>query len=519
MQKIINTWKKLYSSNLLYFSIFTFYFALFALSNSGVDSSEGLFHYQVALQIIKHGQLGFNTPQDGVFQLAPNGRIYAGHEIGNTLFMLPTAFINVMLERLLSQFVSSENIEKAQQFILSFQAGVYSSLTATFVFAILKVVFAKATIPSFLATLCLALTTFFWTYSRNLFDGVLCTTLLVLSLFLLLRYCQTQKLWILVSCFICLGFGFITRLSMILPIIVSIAYLVSFNRLSIAIRFRQVSLAIFTLLPFFIWQCWYNQLRTGIFYKSPVQTAVYAGNNSLDGNIFLGITGLLFSPGKSLFIYAPLLILSVILWKKFYQEHQKEGIYVLALSVMWLLLHARLRSWYGAAGWGPRHFITILPIMFLPFAVNIEYIWNKIQFRISAIILATFGFILAISSIISNWHFRMMYAHERGLLEDNIFIWGLANSQSVDMLKGAFGNIIRVLTHAPIITIKDTYSEANEYASSTINVWSNSLLYAGVPWYVVVILIAPLLILMYVSVRNILQKQYQSQVNHQGYIS
>lgn len=201
--------------------------------------------------------------------------------------------------------------------------------------------------------------------------------------------------------------------------------------------------------------------------------------------------------------------MSVILFKKFYQEHKKEAIYVLTLTLLWFLLHAKLRSWYGAWGWGPRHFTSILPFMFLPFAVNVEYVWRKTALRISGIILASFGFILALSSIISNWHFRMMYAYERGLLRDDIFVWGFWNSQPVDMLKGAFGNIVRVITHAPIITIKQTYSEANEYASSTINVWYNSLIYAGIPWYLVVILVVPLLILMYLSVRTILH--YQSE--------
>jgi hypothetical protein len=493
----------------IYWSVFIFFWTLFALSNSGADNSEGLFHYRVALQIIKHGQLGFDTPQDGVFQLAPNGRIYAGHEIGNTILMLPTALLNVFLENFLSRFVSQKIIEKVQQFILSFQAGVYSALTATIFFATLRLGFSKLIRPSFIATIFLSLTTFFWTYTRNLFDGVLCTTLLTSSFFLLLRYRQTNRLLFLISCFLCLGLAFITRISMILAIIATFIYLVSLYRSSLARRLWELSLAIFTLIPFFIWQSWYNYLRTGIFYKSPVQTAVYAENNALDGNILLGLAGLLISPGKSLFIYAPLLILSVILFKKFYQEHKKEAIYVLTLTLLWFLLHAKLRSWYGAWGWGPRHFTSILPFMFLPFAVNVEYVWRKTALRISGIILASFGFILALSSIISNWHFRMMYAYERGLLRDDIFVWGFWNSQPVDMLKGAFGNIVRVITHAPIITIKQTYSEANEYASSTINVWYNSLIYAGIPWYLVVILVVPLLILMYLSVRTILH--YQSE--------
>ncbi|MEH1780015.1 MAG: hypothetical protein V7L26_13015 [Nostoc sp.] len=499
---------KIHSKYEIYFHTLIFFLALFALSNCGFDTSEGRYHYQVAVQIIKHGQLGFDTLPNGVFQVAPNGRFYAGHEIGNTLFMLPTAFINVGLENILSRFISQENIAKAQQFILSFQAGIYSSLTATIFFAILRLGFLKATIPSFLATLYLALTTYFWTYSRNLFDGVLCTTLLTTSFFLILIYRQRNNLWYLFGCFFCLGFGFITRVSMILAILVSFAYLVSLYRSSIAIRIREISLAIFTLIPFFVWQSWYNYLRTGIFYKSPVQTAVYAGSNSLDGNIFVGLTGLLFSPGKSLFIYAPLLILSVILFKKFYREHQKEAIYVVALAVLWFLLHARLRNWYGASGWGPRYFITILPILFLPFAVNLEYVFKRTALKISTILLASFGFILALSSIISNWHHRMSYIYEYqpSLLSDGVFVWGFWNSQSVDMLKTAFGNILRILTHTHTqVIVLSRGSEANAYASSTINIWPNSFIHTGIPWFVVVALVTPLIILIYLSTRNILR--------------
>ncbi len=347
---------KFYYTHALFFNSFIFFWALFAMTNSGADSSEGVFHYQVAVQIIKHRQLGFDTLQTGVFQIAPNGRFYAGHEIGNTLFMLPTAFINVLLENILSKFISLEKIELIQKFILSFQSGVYSALTATTFLAILQTRFSQSKILSFLATLCLAFTTYFWTYSRNLFDGVVCTTLLTLSFLLILNYREKNNWWYLFGCYICLGFALITRISMILGILVSFSYLISIYRSNLAIKIREISLGLITFLPFVLWQCWYNHLRTGIFYKSPVQTAIYAQNNALDGNLFVGITGLIISPGKSLFIYAPLCILSIFLFKKFYREHQKEAIYVAALTVLWFLLHARLRSWYGAWGWGPTSF-------------------------------------------------------------------------------------------------------------------------------------------------------------------
>lgn len=504
MKNILQACKNFYSRHQIYFNVFVCFWTLFAICNSGVDSSEGLFHYRVAVQLIKHGQLGFDTIQDGVFQIAPNGRYYAGHELGNTLFMLPTALINVLIETIFSKFISVETIEKAQQFILSFQAGIYSSITATIFFTILNTNFLKSILSSFIATVCLVITTFFWTYSRNLFDGVLCCTLLTTSFFLLLKYRDSKKYYYLFGCFLCLGFGFITRLSMVLAILTSFGYLLILHRTSLSIKLKEFSISLLTLLPFIIWQCWYNNLRTGIFYKSPVQTAVYAANNSLDGNIIVGITGLLLSPGKSIFVYAPLLVLSLILFHKFYKEHRKEAIYVGALAILWLLLHARLKSWYGAAGWGPRHFISVLPILFLPLAVNLELIWHKIVLRALAILLASFGFVLGISSIISNWHFRLMYAVERGADNDKVFVWSFWNNQAVDMVTSAFGNITRTLNHTPIITLKDSYSEANEYASSTINIWANSLVYAGIPWYIVMVLVLPLVIVFIISVRNIL---------------
>ena len=99
----------------------------------------------------------------------------------------------------------------------------------------------------------------------------------------------------------------------------------------------------------------------------------------------------------------------------------------------------------------------------------------------------------------------MMYAIERNLGDDLNFIWQWPHSQAVDMLQAGISNIIRVLTKAPIITIQNTYSEANEYASSTINIWANSLVYAGIPWFVVVVLLLPLCGLTFISLRNILQ--------------
>jgi Dolichyl-phosphate-mannose-protein mannosyltransferase len=464
----------------LYLSVFLFFWILFVLSNNGLDLSEGGYHYLTAEQIVNHGQLGFDRlpVPDGVFSIAPNGKFYLSHEIGNVLFLLPTALLNRFIKSDLTGLLGDRHAGFLSSFVVSFQAGIYCAITATIFFATLRTKFSLRIAPSFWATVCLVTTTFFWTYSRSLYDGVFCTTLLTLSFFLLVNYGVNHKILYLIGCYLALGLGLITRLSMVIAIVASFLYLWKTSRSFKEIIARTCT-GLLVLLPFVVWQGWYNHLRTGLFYLSPVQTSQYATNNALDGNLLIGLTGLLFSPGKSIVVYAPLLILSLLLFKKFYRRYPNEALYILVLSTLWFLLHARLRSWYGAWGWGPRHFITILPLLFLPFAVYIPYIWKKKSLRRLAIPLGSFGFALAIASLISDYHLRIEYSIQNKTFDDTQFVWGFWNNQAIDMLKGAWMNLVRIATHAPIPKLAKDYTMI-EQSSNTINIWIN-VLYGSQP--------------------------------------
>lgn len=501
----------------LYLSVFIFFWALFALTNTGFDYSEGGYHYDVAENIIKTGNLGFDSPKDGIFTVAPNGKTYASHEIGNTVFMLPTAFVNVVLENALSGFLTTEKLSILKDFIRSFQFGTYSAITLTAFFGILQIGFGQQTISNFLATLGLGVTTYFWTFTRESYDAVLCCTLLTLALLFLLLFKQTGKQLYIIAAFVCLGFGFITRISIVIPIAAAFGYIVLVSRGTAISKLKNIGLALLTTIPFFLWQCWYNNLRTGFFYLSPIQTdEKYKFANTLDGNIFVGLQGFLLSPGKSIFVYAPLLILSLFLFRKFFKEYTKETLYIVAIAIPWFLLHARLRNWYGAWGWGPRHLLPILPLLFLPFAANIEYVLKKTSLKISAIVLASFGFLLALCSIISSWYWRTKLADKAGMLGDDIFIWGFWNSQPVDMLKGTVRNLLTyywVITDSPAIKNQNLWylnAGMREYGSFTLNIWPNSVTYLGIPWYLIAPCVIFLLFLMYQALRNILSAGSQN---------
>ncbi|MBA4018976.1 MAG: hypothetical protein C0483_17545 [Pirellula sp.] len=478
--------------------VFIFFLSAYWLLNNGFDTSEACYHYAIAEQIVNHGTLGIDEPREGIFTIGPDGRTYASHEFGNTLALIPTAFINFGIERLLSRAqVPHERIEQLKQFIMSFQAGVYAALTLSVLFRIL-LQYRMPTQHAFLGCCAVGFGTFFASYGRNLFDGLLCALLLTSAIFALMRYRETNAMSLVVIAFALLGYSVTTRLSMVIPTAIALAFVcLASNR-----RLSPVALAILTLVPFAMWQLWYNQLRTGNYLISPVQTAQYADNNAFDGDLRIGLLGLLISPGKSLFVYAPILLLSIAAMPKFWRRDKLMAVLVGATFVLWLLLHGKLRSWYGAWGWGPRHFVTIVPLLALPglvsFGIHPARRWQRLIFSF----LVASGLTLSLAATIGNWHYRMVLATQEMRLDDRNFIWGW-RSQAADMVTGAVHNI-GVLFGIAEPEFVPTISSLNNTASNGLNLWWYTLPHAGAPWWLVLIGVVILLITLIWSASRIM---------------
>jgi hypothetical protein len=209
-----------------------------------------------------------------------------------------------------------------------------------------------------------------------------------------------------------------------------------------------------------------------------VQTAQYAANNGLTGGLAVGIAGLLFSPGKSIFLYLPLALLSVVCFRRFMACYPSEAAFVAVLSGLWLLLHAKLASWFGGWGWGPRHFITIAPVLVLPACVAWEWMKESLWRRSLLICALAWGAMLSVSSVIGNWHFRLGLADAQGRGQE--MIWSLSKGQALDMVGGAASNLRNTVLQVPGPTLPGL-SPIDRYASNSINVWINSAAYEGIP--------------------------------------
>jgi hypothetical protein len=91
-------------------------------------------------------------------------------------------------------------------------------------------------------------------------------------------------------------------------------------------------------------------------------TSTGYNNESFWFKVVDGLRGLLFGPGRSIFIYAPLLVLSVLGMRALWRRSRPAAVGVLVALTSAVLLVANWWCWWGGICWGPRLVLPVLPL-------------------------------------------------------------------------------------------------------------------------------------------------------------
>lgn len=113
-----------------------------------------------------------------------------------------------------------------------------------------------------------------------------------------------------------------------------------------------------------------------VFYNIIRFGNLFAGRYSMSwefqyDSFWLGLYGYLFSAGKSVFIYNPILILSVFYYRKFFKQYCQLSYLFILLIVFFLMPHLGFRFWTDEA-WGPRKLLPLIPILLLPLGLGLK---------------------------------------------------------------------------------------------------------------------------------------------------
>jgi 4-amino-4-deoxy-L-arabinose transferase-like glycosyltransferase len=349
------------------FYIFAIFFLLFTFTANFKDSvviPDEEYLIKVAQNIAEGKSLslpeGFPYNYNIITKTGIDGNKYSAVPIGQSLVIAPFYFLFDKISKIF--FNGSFTTQMLYLIPLIFSA---LTILLFYIFCLrLKLSRTVALISSSM----LAFGTIIWPYSKYMLAESTQAFLLLAFIYLIFIQLKDRRPDNLSSILAGLSLGLLAIIKPVFIILVP-ASVVLFILLRKTDRklYLPFALILISFCAVFCIQLFYNLERFGGLFDFG-----YSDNKGFSTPLHVGLYGLLFSSGKSFFLYSPITILLFFGLKDFFKSFKNLAILVFTIVILTVLIYSKWFVWGGDFSWGPRFLVPLVPLAMLPasFAVK-----------------------------------------------------------------------------------------------------------------------------------------------------
>jgi hypothetical protein len=378
----------------IYIYLFLFSVLVNLLVSGGrLASTDELEVYLTSESLVERGELAISLESVKNLPVGRDGKTYYGVGIAQPILSIPLYLGGKYGADLfgLSEPLRTLAIKAA----VSLLNQIFAGLVAVVMFAFgMKLGYPRRL--SLFLTLGLLFTTNLFPYFKSFMrEPQLVFYLLAASYYVYVYKLEGKRSSLIFAGLFC-GLGLLTRLTSVITIPFLYLYLLSIlsNRADHVSKLERLIKGSLTFAAPVLFAIIINMLYSYVQFGSVTGTP-YA-RAEFTTPVWVGLYGLLFSSGKSLFLYAPLTILIFAGWSRFRAQFKMELYLFIGLVLANVLLFGWFEAWAGDGSWGPRYLIPILPFLVLPIGVLLQS--SRVAKRV-AVGLATIGFIIQIGGV------------------------------------------------------------------------------------------------------------------------
>jgi hypothetical protein len=360
-----------------------------------------------------------NSPELGV--AGKNGRIYATYGMGQSVVMLPADIAGAYLARLRLFSNFAEHDPGIRQIVVSYSNNILVCvLTVLVCMRWLRLLEFTAN-QAIAGALMLLFGTTFLHYTQNMMENSLIFLLTLTGLTFQYEWLRTGRIGPLAIGSLAIGASLLIRLTTAMDITAAALFVLLILwlkqvrgrdllvRLGCYVRVAGPFYAVFLVVDRI-----YQYSRFGSFfstYLAVVAEQQKKADPSLPPDfpwstpLHEGVLGPLISPEKSLFLFDPLIVLTLLLsllfWKRFGPELKAFLAAALSLLTMYILFYGRYYDWSGDFAWGDRYITTpvqLLAMISIPLLLRHRRNVAKIVWRLGLAI-ATVSVAIQLASI------------------------------------------------------------------------------------------------------------------------
>ena len=206
----------------------------------------------------------------------------------------------------------------------------------------------------------LGLATLVWPYSKLDFYEPLATFLLLWLFTVLMAWRERGGRGAALQAGLIVGLMLHTRLDSLLLFPLA-GLFVALSGRPRAEQWRALAWQTAGFVPLLALAAGFNYLRFGSIFADP-----RLAQESFSTPLLYGLYGQLLSPGRSLFYYSPLLVLTFFGWRAWWRERRPELLFILGVTALYLLLYGQWCNWSANWCYGNRYLLKVVPLLTLP---------------------------------------------------------------------------------------------------------------------------------------------------------
>jgi hypothetical protein len=371
----------------IHLALFLFFFSVYVLTGQGsIQSADGKIMFLLTQAMVENHSVSFSE----IVSLSDTpGPQYSKYGLGMSVLAIPFYLFGKLLSFLLGIEASL-----ATQFTVSMINAMLTALSCLMVFRIATERFEFTLRIGLFLALGFGLSTIAWYYSEDFMSEPATTFFLLSAVYWVTGKDRATRDLLWAGTFLALAVSCRLAALVVIPGFIFYQWMVWAESAEKDIKqlvldlLRPAIPVVAVLMLIMI----YNYLRFG----GPLET----GYEKISGRFLLGFFGILFSPGKSLFLFNPLTLFGCLAFMFFLREQRKTALLFGWLIVSHLVLFSFWHSWQGGMSWGPRLMLVVLPYLILPIGFLLRE--HKQAVKIPVLLALVVGILIQLPSITVN---------------------------------------------------------------------------------------------------------------------
>ena len=394
----MNQWSPQLSTRAL---VFCFFLSIYALIIYGqIRYGDEAERYLQAQSLVERQTLEIRwIPGEG--QTGVGGKPFNQFEMGYGALLIPLYAIG----RVVGLVFPSPDADWAPTLAVMLSNPIITALTCAVLFSFCRALGMRHR-TAIWTTIFFGLGTLAVPYAKGLYREALQALTLLVAVYATYVFRRTASSKWLLTAGIAFGYLAFTKVAnlALLPFFLVYLLLIPTQQKRIPHMVRVVGVFLLPLLALLTVQGIVNVLKFGNFFN----IGPYNYGNPLPyfslANVIAGITGLLFSPTKSLFIFAPPVTLFFPAWFWFFRKDKVQAVFILSVVVGQVVFSGAYVGWDGGTYWGPRYLVEIVPLLILPLGFLLEE-GDDIKgwlLKIVTVVVFLLGFVVQVIAALTN---------------------------------------------------------------------------------------------------------------------